>query len=173
MPRYLLDSEEAVVRKNSPYWLSDEEGVFLFTMCVLESGLPRFRNPSLEDNTSRIQFNIAACCNLWIEVNFMKENIVSLQRLDLEQAAAVVISAIRNDATIAARGKIVESLIKELDETMLVKSCMWLDAPQKRPNATINNLKLARLLLTIQRLIVDKQHACKAESIRKHDPITD
>ena len=35
--RYLVDSEEAVVKKNSPYWLSDEEGVFLFTMCVLES----------------------------------------------------------------------------------------------------------------------------------------
>ena len=54
---------------------------------------------------------------------------MSLQCLDLEQAAAVVISAIRNDATIAVRGKILESLIKELDETMLVKSCIWLDAP--------------------------------------------
>ncbi|KAK3176713.1 hypothetical protein OEA41_008038 [Lepraria neglecta] len=122
MPRYLVDSEEAVVKKNSPYWHSDEERVFLFTMCVPESRLPRFRSPGVEDDTLRMQFNIAACCNLWIDVNFMKEKIMSLQRLDLEQAAAIVISAIRNDATLAARGKIVESLIKELDETMLVKS---------------------------------------------------
>ena len=107
IPRYLLDSE-VVVKNNSPYWLSDEERVFLFTMYVLERILPRFRNPSLEDNTSRMQFNIAACCNFWINVNFMKEKIVSLQRLDLEQAVAVVISAIRNDGTVAARDKIVE-----------------------------------------------------------------
>ena len=46
MTRDLLNSEEVHVEKESPYWLSDEEGIFLFTMCVVEHRLPRFLNPN-------------------------------------------------------------------------------------------------------------------------------
>lgn len=46
----------------------------------------------------------------------MKENIRSPQRLDLEQAAAVIISSILNDEKIEDRDMIIRSLLQEIDQ---------------------------------------------------------
>lgn len=98
--------------------------------------------------------HIYGCCNAQIDIDFMKRFIDSLLRLDLEQAAADVISAIRNDDTIATRSEIMQSLLKETDPKVLTHSCMWLEywhadsakAIQKRKFSHIVTNRTARTL---------------------------
>lgn len=96
IPNYLIDTEEIQVSAKHPSLLSEEALVALFTSCVLDCRLPQFRNPN-DPDVKRLKANIYGCCDTQIDIAFMKSNIGALLRLDLEQAAAVVISAIRND----------------------------------------------------------------------------
>ena len=173
LPRYLVDGEEVNVQNNRPYWLSDEESVRLYTQCVLECRLPRFLNTHLGDDARRLPANIAACCNRKIDAGFMKHKIATLQRMDLEQAAAVVMSAVQNDSTNAVRAEIVEVLIQGLDMTLFVKSCMWLETYQRHPTATLDNLKFARLVLSTQRLVLREEDLTNPKYVGGFDHITD
>lgn len=124
MPNYLIDKEKFQLA-DRPVPISEEALVSLFTSCILERRLPRFRNAHNGLDVERLNANIYGCCDINIDTAFMKRNIDSLMRLDLEQAAAVVISAIRNDDAIADRPEIVRSLLKEIQPKVLSHSCMW------------------------------------------------
>ena len=100
----------------------------LFPSSVIGKCLPSVKG---EDRSSfvtdKLKANIWACCRDDINLAAMKWYIHSRERLDLEQAAAVIISAIVNDLSIPARDAIVKSLIGELDHSILVESCMWIN----------------------------------------------
>ena len=67
----------------------------------MKTGKQKFCNPHSDLDVDRFKAKIDGCCDAQIDIDFMKRIIDSLLRLDLEQAAAVVISAIRNDDAIA------------------------------------------------------------------------
>ena len=133
----------------------NEEGlVLLLTSCVLEGRLSRFLDGCKSSLRKRLEANIYACCNEQIGIAFMKGNIASLQRLDLEQAAAVVIAAVRNDSAIANRLEIVRALLNEIDGNVFRDSCMWLEDSQlSAPTTTINDRKFSDLVEFIRRVI--------------------
>lgn len=109
------------------------------------------------DHVKRLEANIYACCDTRIEVAFMKRNVELLLRLDLEQAAAIVISAIRNDDGIEDRSEIVRSLVKEVHPTVLVDSCMWFEYAHTNSAKAIQTRKFTRLV-TETRYVVHHKH---------------
>ncbi len=134
--------------------LSEEVLGFVFATCVLECRLPHCQNPRKPGAGDRtIQSNISACCNLEIGLDFMKKNIKALNRLDLEQAAAIVISAVRNDDKIANRAETIPALVNALDHTLLTQSCMWLEADQWSPGAEVEEAKLAGVVGLLRRML--------------------
>lgn len=77
----------------------------------------------------------------------------ALNRMDLEQAAAVVLSAIRNDMGISNRREIINTLVQELDPKVITRSCMWLEEYQEEPKATQEDVKLFKVLNTLDRML--------------------
>lgn len=125
-PKDLAKKKGIPVSQPSLYNFTEEEVIALFTRCVLEYRLPSFQDSSWEcDVNKHFKANIYACCHASIDIEFMKGIVISRTGMDLEQAAAVVISAIRNDSDIADREKIVGDLIQVVEYDMLMKSCMW------------------------------------------------
>ncbi len=156
IPHPLVNNDKVQVSVDSPKSLSEEGLVYLFTSCVLECRLPQFRNTHDDDDVKRLKANIYGCCDTRIDVTFMKRNIESLLRLDLEQAAAVVISAIRNNESIANRSDIVQSLLKEIHPTVIRKSCMWVEYSHTSSAIAIQARKFSHLVARIRHVIQDK-----------------
>lgn len=98
----------------------EEGGAFAdqFASCVVEQRLPAWSARNVSD-VNILQGNVHACCTPDRGVKFMKRIIRSRQRLDLEQAAAVVISSIANDEKIIDSETMVRQLVQGLDSTML------------------------------------------------------
>ena len=97
-----------------------------------------------------------------MDIGYMKRKIVSMSRVDLEQAAAVILSAIANDDTIKEREELVHSLLKRIDHSMLVHSCMWMApsiAQLWQMNRNLNalgqhpSLKLERLVQLLHNML--------------------
>ena len=164
--------------QNEPFILADrvedysEEQIYeFFSTCVLECRLPESKScvivchlPESKTVTEalsksrHIRSNVYACCNFGADRAFMKRCIVARNRLDLEQAAAVVISAIRNDAAVADRAKIVEALIKELDPKLLTRSCMWLSKEQRAIGITSDGEKFHRFVEWIEGIFKEPKY---------------
>ena len=141
--RRFEESLVCVVRDGARIWRSGEATYDLFSRCVLENRCPNIASFSVHnmvsrripgfaahhnrDVVSRLQYNILSCRDVDVDINVMKRFLVSQIRLDLEQAAALVLSAIVNDKTISMREAIVDALIKSIDHSMLVYSSMWMD----------------------------------------------
>ena len=168
MPNYLTQKERLQVSAYDPSSLSEEAFVSLFTACVLECRLPQFRLPQYrqppnclpayrkplnDSDVERLKANIYGCCDIRFDIAFMKRNIDSLLRLDLEQAAAVVISAIKNDNTIANGSEIAQSLLKEVDPKVLRHSCMWLEYWHTDSAKDIQTHKFSHLVKKIRDVI--------------------
>lgn len=156
IPDNLLDNKRNQVSIRGPTSLSDEALVSRFATCVLECRLLHFRRFYNGTDVKRLEANIYGCCDPRVDIAFMKRNIGSLLRLDLEQAAAVVISAIRNDDSIANRSEMVQALLKEIDPTVLRKSCMWLDYSDTNSAEDIQTCKFSHLVTQIRRILQDK-----------------
>lgn len=133
----------------------DNSGVFAdnFASCVMERRLPDWPAKNVSD-VNTLQGNVHACCTPDRGVEFMKRIIRSRQRLDLEQAAAVVISSIANDEKINDSETMVRQLVLGLDSTMLKKSCMWIDSLADKD--TVQEQKFNRYRDGIQKVIVSK-----------------
>ena len=149
LPKSFCDNERVKVTQNEPRCLSEEALALLFSSCVLGCRLPQFR--STDADTRRLEANIYACCDSHVDIGFLKRNVVARKRLDLEQAAAVVISTIRNDTSISHRAEIVTDLVKELDHTLLTQSCMWLEGWDS--GNTVEEARLARVVGLLQRML--------------------
>ena len=156
IPHPLIDNDRVQVLVDGPRSLSEEGLVYLFTSCVLECRLPQFRNTHDDDDVKRLKANIHGCCDKRIDIAFVKRNIDSLLRLDLEQAAAVVISVIRNDESIANRSNIVQSLLKEIHPTVISNSCMWVEYSHTSSAIAIQARKFSHLVARIRHVIQDK-----------------
>ena len=135
---------------------SEEALVPLFSSCVLDYSLPLSVEGYNVSTMKCINANIYACCNSQIDLAFMKGNISLLLRLDLEQAAAVVICAVRNDSTIANRSDIVRALLNEIDTNVLSRSCMWLEESQSSSMTAIQKCKFSNLVAFVRRVVEDK-----------------
>ena len=74
------------------------------------------------------------------------------ERLDLEQAVALVLSAIVNDETTCSRdkAKIVKSLIREIDHSTVVEICTWMSPADLNGPASS---KLSRTILFAARVL--------------------
>lgn len=118
---------------------------------VLERRLPAGFAKNVSD-VDILQGNVHACCTPDTGVEFMKKIIRSRQRLDLEQAAAVVVSSITNDEKINDSETMVRQLVQNLDSTIIMKSCMWIDSSADKDTA--NERKFNRYRDGIQKVIV-------------------
>ena len=158
LPSYLVDSEPVSVSAKEPDQLSEEALVSLFSTCILERRLPRFESTRrkstrwFSEEAKQLNRNIDACCDLSIDIDFMKRKLRTHERVDLEQAAAIVISAIRNDTGITNKADLVPALVAELDRTLLTKSCMWLDRFQINPGVSIEEAKFSRFVDLFRRM---------------------
>ena len=141
MPDYLTNKESLEKSIRSPSSLSEKDLLSLFTSCVLACRLPQFSNTQHGPGMNRLRSNIYSCCDTRIDIAFMKKNIDLLRRLDLEQAAAVVISAIGNDKSIANRSEIVQSLLQEIEPKVFSDSCMWMEDSDLNTVKVIQTLK--------------------------------
>lgn len=133
----------------------DAAGAFAnhFASCVVEQRLPAGFS-GYESDVNILHGNVRACCTPDTGVNFMKKIIHSRQRLDLEQAAAVIISSIANDEKINDSETMVRQLVQSLDSIMLKKSCMWIDSSADKD--TVKEQKFNRYRDGIQKVIVAK-----------------
>ena len=162
LPQTFLLSNHPGVQASLLALLSDEEIWFLFIPCVLQGRIQKFLKTDKRDEDAKAQrfnSNVYACCDSGIDVDFMKRNVRALNRLDLEQAAAVVITSIRNDVRITNRGDIVAALIKELDTELITESCMWLESHQRNPGATVQEAKFARLVDMVGGMLGESQNS--------------
>ena len=156
MPTSLLHGERLQVSFEGSRSDSEEAFVLVFASCVLECRLPQFRDGYNASQIEHVNANIHACCNHRIDTAFMKGNMISLLRLDLEQAAAVVISAVRNDRTIANRSEMVRALLKEIDANVFSRSCMWLEDSQSSSMTAVHERKFSNLVAFVRRVIQGK-----------------
>lgn len=123
-----------------------------FASCVVERRLPVWSTDV--SDVGRLQGNVHACCTPDRGIEFMKRIIHSRQRLDLEQAAAVIISSIANDEKINGSERLVQQLVLGLGSTMLTKSCMWIDSLEDKE--TVQERKFNRYRDGVQKIIVSK-----------------
>ncbi|KAM0794008.1 hypothetical protein BDR22DRAFT_968030 [Usnea florida] len=156
MPKYLTDKESGEELTRSPNSFSEKDLLSLFTSCVLECRLPQVQNTQHGPGMNRLRSNIYSCCDTRLDIAFMKKNIDLLQRLDLEQAAAVVISAIGNDHGIANRSEIVQSLLQEIEPKVLRDSCMWTEDSDLNTAKVIQTLKFSRMVKQVRHILQDK-----------------
>ncbi|KAL8786132.1 MAG: hypothetical protein Q9195_008336 [Heterodermia aff. obscurata] len=165
LPRNLVVSDRPAVLASLLGLLSDEELSSIFIPCVLQGRIPKFKKtgkPIENASARRFNSNIHACCDSGIDVDFMKRNVRALNRLDLEQAAAVVISSIRNDVRIANRGDIITALIKELDTELIAESCMWLESHQRDGGVAVQEAKFARLVDMVGGMLRESQNSTQS-----------
>ena len=156
MPDYMTEKEAVEKSIRSPSSLSEKELLSLFTSCVLGRRLPQFRNTQHGPGMNRLRSNIYSCCDTRIDITFMKKNIDLLRRLDLEQAAAVVISAIGNDSSIANRSEIVQSLLQEIEPQVFSNSCMWTADSDLNTAKVVQTLKFSHMVKQIRHILQDK-----------------
>ena len=178
IPKSFRQSEAVSVPAKFPSKLCEEDMISLFVLCVLEYRLPQFNDNCREfykygirwpSPADRLRFNIMACCRQNIDLDLMKMNIQNLQRLDLEQAAGIVISAINNDGDIPNRAQIVEALVRELDYTLITESCMWFeDFRDLHLRATSNEDKLERLVELLRQTLWDQRDIDDWETLLTH-----
>ena len=164
----ILDNNRRAIRGSLLGLLTDEELLPLFISGILQGRVPEFRKitkRSDDDYAQRFNLNIHACCDSGIDVDFMKRNVRALNRLDLEQAAAVVITSIRNDVRITNRGDIISALVKELDSGLITESCMWLESHQRDPGATVQEAKFANLVDMIGGMLRESQNSTESSEI--------
>ena len=78
----------------------------------------------------RLRGNIKACQNHEVNAAFMKRYMHTKKRIDLEQAAAIVISAVRNEPKLDEddRATMTKALLQGLEDDLITKSCMWLES---------------------------------------------
>ena len=139
----------ATERQNWEYIYAD-----VFPSCVLGKRLPLIDDGARSSfEVSKFSANVYACCREDVGLETMKRYIYSRKRLDLEQAAALVLSAIVNDAAIPARDDIVRCLINRLDCSVLKWSCMWINDVKEDSSS-----KFSRFAKYVQRL-VESNHA--------------
>ena len=159
LPSYLLNSERISVQAPGPSTLSGEHLVSLFTLCLQENRLPEFQDGSANAiDVKNIKSNIHACCDHSVDPESMKANIRSLTRLDLEQAAAIVIAAILNDPSIPNSKDIISALVNELETSLLTQSCMWLARHEWSSAESVEALKLSRLIDLWRRMYSKAHH---------------
>ena len=156
MPDYMTDKESVEKSIRSPSSLSEKDLLSLFTSCVLGCRLPQFRNTQHGPGMNRLRSNIYSCCDTRIDIAFVKKNIDLLRRLDLEQAAAVVVSAIGNDDGIANRSEIVKSLLQEIEPKVFSNSCMWTEDSDLNTAKVIQTLKFSHMVKQIRYILQDK-----------------
>lgn len=156
IPDLLLSNEQIQVSIDGPTSLSEAALVSLVTSCILECRLPQFCSFHNGPDVKRLETNIYGCCDPRIDIAFMKRNIGSLLRLDLEQAAAVVISAVRNDDVIANRSEIVQALLREINPTVLTHSCMWLEYSEANLAEDIQTRNFSHLVTQTRHVLQDK-----------------
>ncbi|KAI4158994.1 MAG: hypothetical protein LQ342_006967 [Letrouitia transgressa] len=132
-----------------------------FADCVVEKRLASF-NRRANDFDLRFDANVFACCNKDIDIRFMKRNITALKRLDLEQAAAVIVSSINNDANIPNRASIIQALVLELDQILM--SCMWLEAEDQGNEDEAREDKFSRLT-RFMRWMLQTKHEVTVEAL--------
>ena len=132
-----------------------DEGVYsIFTDCVLQRRLPAIPNGYKPGSgMMRFQANINACCSLAFSIDYMKRSIVALNRLDLEQAAAVVIATVWNDPGVANKEETVSALIRELGHSLLTDSCMWLEYSQWSLKSSVDEEKLSGFVRLFRRML--------------------
>ena len=134
--------------------LSEPALAFLFSTCVLERRLPLFESTRwVVEDAKRFKANICACCDLEVDRELMKRKLRARERVDLEQAVAIVISAIRNDAGIANKAWIVRALVIELDRTLVTKSCMWLERCQMNNAVSVEEGKFSGIVDLFRRML--------------------
>lgn len=170
LPKSHVDSSGPAVRGSLQGLLTDEEISSLFLSCMMQGRVSKLLNTSkrreIENGgTQRFNSNVHACCDSGVGINFMKRNVRALNRLDLEQAAAIVISAIRNDARITNQEVIIPALVKELDSDLISESCMWLESHQRHPGATVQEAKFANLVKMIGGMLKESQNSTESSGI--------
>lgn len=166
LPSYLLNSERMLVQTRGPSTLSDEQLVSLFTACLLENRLPEFQDSLFHAaDAKKFKSNVHACCDPGVNLDFMKGNIRALTRLDLEQAAAIVIAAILNDPSIPNSKDVVSALVNEFQTPLLTQSCMWLDTHQWSLAESIEALKLSRLIDLWRRMYSKAHHTTESAEL--------
>ena len=137
--------------------LRPEEFRQYLTMGVVERKLPNIDLQAHRpySQSSRLAANIYACCNTAVANDTMKGCINARVRLDLEQAAAVVISVIGNNPRLENKEIIIRSLISGLDEALVNESHMWLE-PSFEVRIAIEDPKFSHLANFLQRSILVK-----------------
>ena len=148
----------------------------LFAECIRQRRLPQLkasilgspllwieldhtRKSDMETLARRLKSNITACCLPDINLHFMRRHMRALNRMDLEQAAAVVLAAIRNDMGIPNRREIINTLVGELDPKVITQSCTWLEESQREPKGTQEGIKLFKVVNTLDRMLREQSDA--------------
>lgn len=149
----LDDSLIYLYKGAAPVWSSESATYDLFAKCVLEYRMPNFAKHHGDWVVKRLRHNILACRDANHDINFMKISIASLRRVDLEQSAAIILSAIVNDATIPMREEIVHSLIEAIDPFTLIGSCMWITPAE---GVETQGSKFLRLVALAKRIMSKK-----------------
>ena len=145
------------IANRAEVWSRDQRLNELFTACLLERHLPTFSWNHDPADLARLQFNIAACWNYKVSIDTMKTSTACFQRLDLEQVAAVVLSAILNDESIENKRHVVSSLIKTIEPNVLLKSAMWLEWLQLDPAPTDQTCKFRHLVDLTSRMTTSRK----------------
>lgn len=162
------------VRVSSVNRIPDKYIARVFAECIRQHRLPElevsilgYRLPWIEFSDNRksevkslarhLKSNLMACCLPEIDLHFMRRHMKALNRMDLEQAAAVVLSAIRNDLGIPNRRETIDSLVRELDPKIITWSCMWLEDNDREPRTNIEKVKK-----TLDRILMEQPKAIKS-----------
>ena len=121
-----IGSADLLDGRAAPLCTSEAICYELFTRSVLGIDVPKFAEPHNPGDEIRLQSNIAASREPVVDVDYLKRFIAMEKRIEMEQAAAIVLSAIITDNNLKDREVTVRSLIKGIDHSTLVNSCMWM-----------------------------------------------
>lgn len=91
-----------------------------FAKSLLEDCIPSFSGPHDPADKERLRSNITASHDPAVDINYMKQLIATEKRVDMEQAAAIVLSALLTDKNLKIRDHIVRSLINGIDHSKLI-----------------------------------------------------
>ena len=140
----------------APVWSSETALYEFFTTCLLQGSYPKFTRPHDGAAVARLRFNVDACRNSQLSIDFMKQTCSFLARLDLEQVAALVLSAISHDESIPDKAAVLSALIKNIEPHVLVNSCMWLDSSDMNLQPT-DEMRKFRRTASLARRITSKK----------------
>lgn len=135
------DAEQLVVSGGTPWCASEQVCHRLFIRTLLGTCVPTFAEPHNTPDEKRLLSNITACQDPDVDADYMKRLIAIDKRVDMEQAAAIVLSAIMTDKRLLNRDDMVRSLIDGIDHSTLVHSCMWIGPDISPPWQTCHQRK--------------------------------